>query len=184
MKQIGIAFIWTMILATLLGLMAGWLLAELDYSFWIGPGFTVTLSLLDGWIQARSLLAKRLGAKNRPFVVQSNRMIPATFESILSIKRDGVEINDSIAIRISPSEVVPDEIVKAFVWKAYARHAAGKPAFSRRYWLINHKPRMERNVYEGLVEVLTSEGLIIGRVSGSSGKLALSYDDTIKRLRG
>lgn len=184
MKNILVAFVWTMIFASLVGVLAGLACQAMDFSFWVGPTTTVTISLVDGWIQSRHLLAKRLGHKPGVSLINTNRLIPIAFESVLPNSRKSVEVVEEIKLRLPSGVEIDERTIKDFVWKGQARFAASKPAFSRRYWLKSHRPRMTREAYEGLVMLLEENNLIIGRDNGRSGRLAHSYEETIRLLKG
>ena len=75
--------------------------------------------------------------------------------------------------------------LETFLYSAWNRQRAGKPGLSRKYWLREHRPRFSRVEYEATMALVTStEGLVLNRDGGRSGKLSLPPQMAIRAIQG
>ncbi len=85
--------------------------------------------------------------------------------------------NEAITVReveIEAGEcVISHERIAAFLRTSWARQRRGKWGVSRSWW-VEQTGQFEREEYEVLVNTLVAHGIIRGRKTGYSGKLALS----------
>lgn len=191
MQRIAIAFTWSVIMAGLAGLVIGLALNEFEINWLYGPIFTLSLTIIHGWIEARHMLLKALGHKEKPFASVTSRGIPvaagglvARFESALpGGKTLTLPVEERLTI-MTPTgvEISPDEI-KHFIGRAWHRQLIGKPPLSRRYWTKQHRPPWDRERYESIIYVLLSSGHIAGRVGGKSGFLKSDYQTIINQIK-
>lgn len=191
MKKITIAFIWSEFMAALAGCFFGLLLREVDLNFWWGPGLTVGVTTVHGWIQARQFFMAALGERKSPRAIVNTRNIPvsaggvlARFESTLPGRTLQLDAEANMEVITPTGVVIGEEQIKGFVGRALTRQLQGKPGLSRKYWTRIHRPPWDRESYESMVYCLVQHGFIQGRVPGKTGKLTGDYRtivNTIKR---
>ncbi len=74
--------------------------------------------------------------------------------------------------------------VEEFVFAAWRRQRQSKSGFSRRYWTEQRRPIITTLEYKLRMKILTNiEGLIINRSEYRSGKITLSPNETIKKIK-
>jgi hypothetical protein len=77
--------------------------------------------------------------------------------------------------------VITNEALTHFLRTAWARQKRGEDGLSRTWWVEKGR-QLERGEYEAIMEVLTREGLVTGRVQGRSGKLLMPAASALHHL--
>lgn len=184
MRAIGTAFLWSMILALLAGLLIGLGLDYIGYPWIVGPLFTAGLTVLDGWVKARGMLNRRLGYRDVPRLINDDRSVPVNFDFLLPGKQKTVDVQAETRIVCPSGDVIDQALIKRFVWRAWERQNRGKNGLGRRYWLVDARPTLTREQYDALIYALEQVGCLAGRKPGRTGRIIGSYDEVIARLRG
>lgn len=193
MKQIATAFVWAFALSQCLGLALAGLLFWLDWPWWYYPLALGSYTLWFAWVDAKELLAKRLGNKgDYTGVKHKRRSIPintqtgTVFMSVMPFvgKRQGreLEVDGGFTLYSKDCEV-SESLTARFVRGAQIRQDRGKSPFSRPFWLKHTRPTLTREQYDCLIDNLVDFGFIVGRRQGHSGKLTEHSESILARLR-
>lgn len=191
MTKIATAFIWSLFLGLLAGLIAWGLLFWLEFPWWIYPAVTMGLTIISAWIDSRELLARRLGRRYEPSIQVSGRSIPVhagglatVFEAILPGKRKSeIEIENELSIMTPTGLLIRQERIAYFINRAYTRQIRGLSGLSRPYWTKEHRPPFDRSEYDSLIYCLVAGGFIEGRQPGRSGKLNAHYREILTSMK-
>lgn len=191
MSKILTAFVWSMVLAMLAGLVGWGLLYWLDFPWFIYPAITCGLTIISAWIDSRELLARRLGRRYQPEVRFSGRDIPVTagglamsFESIVPWgKQKAVTVDDELSIMTPTGTVIGSEAIKHFLGRAWHRQLRGLAGLSRTYWTKEHRPPWTRDEYEAMIHVLEGGEWVERRTTGRSGRLTADYGEIVRSLK-
>jgi len=191
MSKIATAFIWSLFLSLLAGLIAWGLLFWLEFPWWIYPAMTMGLTIISAWIDSRELLAHRLGRRYEPSIQVSGRAIPVSagglatvFEAILPGKRRSeIEVENELSIMTPTGLLIREDRIAYFLNRAYTRQIRGLPGLSRPYWTRDHRPPFDRSEYDSLIYCLMGGGFIDGRVQGRSGKLNTHYKEILLTMK-
>lgn len=193
MKKIAVAFVWAFVLSQILGLCLAGLLFWAEWPFWYWPLLFGTYTVWFAWLDARQLLATRLGNRDRGLgIARQGRFIPintmagAVFEFALpAIRREKqklIEVGSTFVLYSAKCEV-SQPVASRFIRGAFTRQLRGKSPFSRQYWTSGRHARLSRDEYDCIVENLSDFGFIAGRRQGKSGELTTDCEKIITKLR-
>jgi hypothetical protein len=191
MTKILTAFVWSMVLAMLAGLVAWGLLFWLEFPWFVYPAVTCGLTIISAWIDSRELLARRLGRRYEPELRFSGRDIPIaagglamSFESVIPwAKKRAVTIEDELSIMTETGLLISGDRIRHFLGRAWRRQLSGKSGLSRPYWTSEHRPAWDRSEYEAMLHVLQAGGWIENRRPGRSGRLIADYGTIVRALK-
>jgi len=80
--------------------------------------------------------------------------------------------------------IVADEtMIDRFVTGGYRRQQAGQHPFTRKYWVTSRPPKITREHYELILDVLQAHNLVVGRRQGADGQLICEPRHVLTELR-
>ena len=172
MKRIGIAFAWALLLSLLLGLCLSGLLWFLEWPWWYYPLALSTYTILWAWVDAKNLLARRLGNVNNDMGIRhQSRSIPISLDQGVAFAysvpwpwgkdKEAITVDDGYTLYSNDTEV-GSGLANKFIRMAHIRTDRGLPPFSRQYWLKNRRPTISRQEYDCIVDNLVYFELIVG----------------------
>jgi len=191
MSKIATAFVWSLFLGLLAGLIAWGLLYWIEIPWWIYPAATMGITIISAWIDSRELLARRLGRRYEPSIQVSGRAIPVgtgglatVFEAVMpGRRRQEVTIEDELTVMTETGLLIREERIKHFLGRAWHRQLRGLAGLSRPYWTKEHRPPFDRSEYDALIYVLMAGRFIDGRQPGRSGKLNADYRTIVTYMK-